>query len=153
MNIEKAIATNQEKRVLESPRIGKFDFTSDDLIVLSSPIIGFNNLSEFLFISSPEFLPFSYFQSVEDVNVTFIIAEIKPLFPEFKLKITKADKKVLKIAPNDEIASFGIVVVREDPQKATINLKAPLVINTNKKLAKQIVLDDDKYQIKTPLFR
>jgi flagellar assembly factor FliW len=44
-------------------------------------------------------------------------------------------------------------VVKDDPQKATINLKAPLVINSKKKLAKQIILDDDNYQVKTPLFK
>lgn len=50
------------------------------------------------------------------------------------------------------MALFGLVVVKDDPQDATINLKAPVVINTNKKLAKQIILEDDIYKVKTPLF-
>lgn len=153
MNIQQAVAFSPEKRVLESPRIGRFEFKDDDLIILTSPIIGFQNLSEFLFISSQEFLPFSYFQSAEDANVTFIIAEIKPLFSDFNPKLTRADKKALEYCDNDELSFFGIVVVKDDPEKATINLKAPIVINNKKKLAKQVILDEDKYQIKTPLFR
>lgn len=153
MNIQQAVAFSPERRVLESPRIGRFEFTDDDLIILTSPIIGFQNLSKFLFISSQEFLPFSYFQSVEDANVTFIIGEIKALFSDYNPKLTRGDKKALKYCDNDELSFFGIVVVKDDPNKATINLKAPIVINNNKKLAKQMILDEDKYQIKTPLFK
>lgn len=153
MKTQNLVVEKVEKRVLKSPRIGRFEFTNDDLVILTSPIIGFQNLSEFLFISSQEFLPFSYFQSVQDVNVTFIIAEIKPLFPDFNPKLTKGDKKALQYCDGNELSFFGIVVVRDDPKKATINLKAPIVINNNKKLAKQVILDDDNYQIKTPLFK
>ena len=47
---------------------------------------------------------------------------------------------------------FSIVVVPTDPKLSTENLRAPLVVNFEKKLAKQIILDDDTLKIKTPLF-
>ena len=47
---------------------------------------------------------------------------------------------------------FSIVVVPTDPKLSTANLRAPLVVNNKKKLAKQIILDDDAYKIKMPLF-
>ncbi|MBC7197110.1 flagellar assembly protein FliW [Deferribacteraceae bacterium V6Fe1] len=143
---------NMEKKVLNSPKLGKFEYTEDDLVTMVSPILGFNELSDFLFISSEEFYPFSYFQSVQDENVTFILADIKTFFPDYSPKFNKRDYKVLQIEKDEEMALFGLVVVKDDPQNATINLKAPVVINTNKKLAKQIILEDDIYKVKTPLF-
>ena len=47
---------------------------------------------------------------------------------------------------------FSIVVVPTDPKLSTANLRAPLVVNFEKKLARQIILDDDAYKIKMPLF-
>ncbi|MBQ3033460.1 MAG: flagellar assembly protein FliW, partial [Deferribacterales bacterium] len=63
--------------------------------------------------------------------------------------------EVVKLAISDmkEVKIFCIVVVPEDPKKSTANLRAPLVINFEKKLAKQIILDDDTWKIKTPLFQ
>jgi flagellar assembly factor FliW len=34
----------------------------------------------------------------------------------------------------------------------TTNLKAPIIINIKQKLGEQIILDNDKYKIKHPLF-
>lgn len=52
---------NMEKKVLNSPKLGKFEYTEDDLVTMVSPILGFNELSDFLFISSEEFYPFLIF--------------------------------------------------------------------------------------------
>lgn len=143
---------NMEKKVLNSPKLGRFEYTEDDLVTMVSPILGFNELNDFLFISSEELYPFSYFQSVQDENITFVLADIKAFFPDYSPKFSKRDYKVLQIEKDEEMALFGLVVVRDDPQNATINLKAPLVINTSKKLAKQIILEEDTYKVKTPLF-
>lgn len=143
---------NMEKKVLNSPKLGRFEYTEDDLVTMVSPILGFNELTDFLFISSEEFYPFSYFQSVQDENITFVLADIKAFFPDYSPKFSKREYKVLQIERDQDMALFGLVVVRDDPQNATINLKAPIVINTNKKLAKQIILEEDIYKVKTPLF-
>lgn len=155
MSLQNALKNEEkmQKKILNSPKLGKFEYTDDDLITMVSPILGFNELSDFLFISSKEFYPFSYFQSVQDVNVTFILADIKVFFPDYSPKFNKSEFKVLQIEEESDMEIFGLVVVKDDPQKATINLKAPLVINSKKKLAKQIILDDDNYQVKTPLFK
>lgn len=154
MKAQKALKKeeNMEKKVLNSPKLGRFEYTEDDLVTMVSPILGFNELNDFLFISSEEFYPFSYFQSVQDENITFVLADIKAFFPDYSPKFSKGDYKVLQIEKDEEMALFGLVVVRDDPQNATINLKAPIVINTNKKLAKQIILEEDIYKVKTPLF-
>ncbi len=60
--------------------------------------------------------------------------------------------KVIAISDKKEMKLFSIVVVPTDPKLSTANLRAPLVVNFEKKLAKQIILDDDAYKIKTPLF-
>jgi flagellar assembly factor FliW len=144
---------NIEKRVLISQKLGRFEYADDDIITFVSPLLGFNHLMDFLFISSEDLLPFSYLQSVQDPNVTFILAEIKAFFPDYTPKFHKRDYKVLQIEDEAELSIFGLVVVKDDPRTATVNLKAPVVINSKKKLAKQIILDDDNYKVKTPLFK
>ncbi len=149
------IADKEEKMgslKINSPKLGPIEYMEDDLITLSSPLLGFPELNDFLLISNDASYPFLWFQSVEDVNTCFILIEANTFFKDYNPEINKRESKVLAISDMKEVKIFCIVVVPEDPKKSTANLRAPLVVNFEKKLAKQIILDDDKWQIKTPLF-
>ncbi|MGA1847547.1 flagellar assembly protein FliW [Deferribacter abyssi] len=146
--LEKVMA----EHVLDSKKVGKIVYREEDLITMVSPFLGFPDLHDFLLLEDDNYVPFMWFHSVEDPNVAFVVLPIKSFFKEFNPKIPKRELKILQATSFDEITFFGIVVVPENPREATINLRAPLAINLNKKIAKQIILDDDKWQIKTPLF-
>ncbi len=153
-NVSAKTKTKQmEKKVLYSLKYGKLEFTENDIFYMTSPLLGFAHLSDFLLISSEEHLPFYIYHSAEDPTVSFVVIDIKTFFPDYAPEIHKRDLKVLQAKSKDDLVLFGIVVVPANPKEATVNLKAPLAINVQKKLAKQIILEDDRYQIKTPLFK
>lgn len=137
---------------IKSSKLGDVEYAESDLITLSSPLLGFPELNDFLLISNDSSYPFLWFQSVEDGNICFILVETNTFFKDYKPNINKRELKVLAIGDENEVKTFCIVVVPDDPKLATANLRAPLVINFEKKLAKQIILDDDVWKIKTPLF-
>ena len=45
------------------------------------------------------------------------------------------------------------VTLNSDPKKITTNLRAPIAINNSNKLGEQIILENDKYEIKCPLIK
>lgn len=135
-----------------SSKLGEIEYKEDDIITLSSPFLGFPDLNDFLLISNESSYPFLWFQSVEDPDICFVIAEAVTFFKDYNPTLNKREIKVLAIDDMKEVKIFCIVVVPDDPKMSTANLRAPLVINFAKKLAKQIILDDDTYKIKTPLF-
>lgn len=135
-----------------SSKLGEIEYNEEDLITLSAPFLGFPDLNDFLLISNESSYPFLWFQSVEDSAICFVIVEAGTFFKDYKPVISKREMKVLAIEDMKDVKMFCIVVVPDDPKLSTANLRAPLVINFGKKLAKQIILDDDKYKIKTPLF-
>lgn len=142
-----------ESKKLIKTKLGDLEYSDDDIVTLSSPILGFTELYDFLLITSDTSYPFLWFQSVEDAKVCFILIETAVFFPDYKPKITKRDHKILSLDDMADLKIFGIVVVPENPQLATVNLRAPLIVNNKKKMAKQIILDDDSLNIKTPLFK
>jgi flagellar assembly factor FliW len=138
---------------LDSPKYGKIVYTEKDIIYMASPLLGFNHLSDYILITSEEHLPFYIYHSVEEPSVSFIVVDIKMFFPDYNPVLHKRELKVLQVKSADELKFFGIIVVPSNPKEATINLKGPLAINLEKKLAKQVILEDDAYDIKTPLFK
>ena len=135
-----------------SAKLGEIEYSEDDVITLSSPLLGFPDLQDFLIISDDNSYPFLWFQSVEDADICFILIETNTFFKDYNPDIPKRELKVIAISDKKEMKLFSIVVVPTDPKLSTANLRAPLVVNFEKKLAKQIILDDDAYKIKMPLF-
>ena len=137
---------------INSAKLGEIEYSEDDVITLSSPLLGFPDLQDFLIISDDNSYPFLWFQSVEDTDICFILIETNTFFKDYHPDIPKRELKVLAINDKKEMKLFSIVVVPADPKLSTANLRAPLVVNFESKLAKRIILDDDAYKIKTPLF-
>ncbi|PLX71397.1 MAG: flagellar assembly protein FliW [Denitrovibrio sp.] len=142
-----------ETRKIVSGKLGEIEFSEADVITLSAPILGFPDLNDFILISNDKSYPFLWFQSVQDANICFILVEPDIFYPDYKPDLNKREAKILGAEENSEIKLFGIVVVPDQPKNATVNLRAPLALNMGKKLAKQVILDDDKWQIKEPLFK
>lgn len=136
---------------INSAKLGEIEYSEDDVITLSSPLLGFPDLQDFLIISDDNSYPFLWFQSVEDADICFILIETNTFFKDYNPDIPKRELKVIAISDKKEMKLFSIVVVPTDPKLSTANLRAPLVVNFEK-LAKQIILDDDAYKIKMPLF-
>lgn len=142
-----------QTRKIVSGKLGEIEFTEEDVITLSAPILGFPDLNDFILISNDKSYPFLWFQSVQDPNICFILVEPDIFYPDYKPDLNKREAKILGAEEENEIKLFGIVVVPDQPKNATVNLRAPLALNMGKKLAKQVILEDDKWQIKTPLFK
>ncbi len=137
---------------INSAKLGEIEYSEDDVITLSSPLLGFPDLQDFLIISDDNSYPFLWFQSVEDADICFILIETNTFFKDYNPDIPKRELKVIAISDKKEMKLFSIVVVPTDPKLSTANLRAPLVVNFEKNLATPIIHDDDAYKIKMPLF-
>ena len=138
---------------INSSKLGvEIEYKEDDLITFISPIPGFPDLNDFLLLSDSNYEPYLLLQSVEDPNICFILVDTLSFFPTYDPNISRRDLKMLAVNDKKEIKLLSIVVIRTGESIPTTNLRAPLIVNFDKKLAKQVILEDDTYEIKTPLF-
>ncbi len=143
---------SEAKKTIQSSKLGKIEYNDDDVITLTSPLLGFGELNDYLIISNSDYFPFLWLQSVEDPNICFILIEPASFFPAYDPKLNKREFKVLGVSAIEELKIFCIVVIPDDPKKATANLRAPFLVNFNRKIAKQVVLEDDRWDIRSTLF-
>ena len=122
---------------LITQQFGDIEFDEDRIIKFKEGIFGFENLENYLLIKTEDEL-FNWLNSIEEAEIVF------PLFV-----INALDDGYPQV---DGLEAFGIVTLNTDPAKITINLKAPVYIDLNKKTGYQKILDTDKYQIDYHLF-
>lgn len=113
-------------------------------------IPGFSHLQFFQLMQEEE-SPFFLIQSTEEKDIGFWVVNPFSFFPEYQFTLPDVSKEALRLSEESPVAVFSIVTIRGNNQ-ATVNLKAPIVINLTNRMGKQIILPEDTYPIRQPLF-
>ena len=139
--------------IIESLRFGQIQIDASLLFDFVAPIIGYDKYTYFALIDNAPDSPFKWLQSVSDPNLAFPITLCSYFDIEYNITIPKEDLELIEAKSMDDIMILNIVSIPiGNPQGATANLRAPIIINTNNNKAMQVILRDTSYQIKHPLF-
>ncbi|WP_051618082.1 flagellar assembly protein FliW [Desulfofundulus thermocisternus] len=109
-------------------------------------------LTEFELVAAAEDSPFFFLQSLQDENTGFILVNPFAFFPNYEFDLPEEDARALGIKAPEEAAVFCIVNASRGLARATVNLLAPVVVNAATGTARQVVLVDERYSIRHPLF-
>ncbi|WP_018249194.1 flagellar assembly protein FliW [Orenia marismortui] len=128
---------------IETRNFGIIDVEKDKIIELKKPILGFDEYTKFTVIDSLDDDVFYYLQSIEEPDLFFIMIDPTKIIEDYKIKVTEKFQEDLKIDKLDDIIVYTLVVVSQRGEYITTNLKAPIIINHNKRLAGQLVIEED----------
>lgn len=140
--------------ILNTRHFGEIEIDENNIIDFPNGILAFEDIKKYIVINNPnDDIPFQWLQSVDNPDLAFVIANPYLFVKEYEFDIPEKVINKLKIENPKDIMIYSIAVVPEELKDMTINLKAPIVININKKLGKQIVLENDKFQLKYKIFK
>lgn len=143
--------------LIQTSRFGAVKLQNEDVIDFPEGILGFNDLRKFVLLDDPNDEIFAWLQSCEIPQIAFPVLEPELFSQSYQVSLTKHDLESLQLVNQGDlkgrIRSFSIITIPEDPTQMTANLKAPVVINIEKRLARQIVLQDNNLAIREPIFQ
>jgi flagellar assembly factor FliW len=128
-------------------------YSEDDIITFPAGIPGFEENTQFVIVSVPEYVPFEWLVCIDGANLRFAIINPLLFLPDYSPHVVKDQIEDLGIAQPDDILLFTIVTIRENPMESTANLIGPIVINKKSKVGKQIIIEDDRYSTQEPILR
>ena len=137
---------------IHTSRFGAIAITSDDVIHFPEGLLGFNELKRFVLLDDPSDEIFAWLQSCDEPGIAFPVLEPELFTTNYSVQLTKHDLEVLNMQSKEGTRSFAIITIPQDPTQMTANLKAPIVINVAKRLARQCVLQDNSLAIREPIF-
>jgi flagellar assembly factor FliW len=122
---------------IKTLQFGEIEYDENLIVKFADGILGFEQMKDFLLIKMDDDI-FYWLTSVDNPDIIFPLIGIRLIDPEYVEK------------PDNE--AFGIVKLDKDPSNITVNLKAPVYINHDRKEGFQIILDNDKYPLTYKLF-
>ena len=131
---------------------GKIEIDRSDIIFFKSGLPGFEELEEFVLLPFAEESPFIIMQSVKNPDVAFVTVEPGNLISDYEFEISDKVEKSLKIESVSSLLILNIITLKDNIENSTANLSAPIVINLEEKLGRQVILDDQRYNVRFKIF-
>lgn len=131
-------------------RFGTFQADWKDIISFPEGIPGFEQCHHFALLSSPELEPVHCLHNVEGPAVSFLAVDPRLVLPTFRNALTDADRTRLGVKDESALLWLALLTVDVDGS-ASVNLRAPIVINSDRMIGYQIVPRDAVYPMRHPL--
>lgn len=120
------------------------------VITFPAGLPGFESVHHFVLVASESLAPFTLVRGTGDPAPTFVAIEPRYVEQSFTLALEPADRLRLQANPDDPLLWLALVTLLPDG-RATVNLRAPLVVNPATMLGVQIVAAASPYAVDHPL--
>jgi flagellar assembly factor FliW len=134
-------------------RFGTVDIGEEEIISMPSGMIGFPRDKRYILIEHKKGSPFFWYQSVDNGDLAFVLTDPLLFKPDYEVKISPEDTSDVELSDASEGVQTLVVVniSNGQPMEITVNLLGPIVINVQKKIAKQIALYQNSYSHRHPI--
>ncbi len=138
---------------IDTRDFGKQQVSEQDIINFPKGLFAFEESKRFVLLSplGDEASPM-WLQSADGISPCFIVFKPKELLENYQPEPLEEDLSIISLEKGEEIEILSLAVIPEDYKNTTINIKSPIIINRNKKIAVQAILPQD-YEIKLPIYQ
>lgn len=138
---------------INTTRFGEIDIDENLIFNFIEPILGYEDLEQFVLVDYTPDSPFKWLQAVKNPAIAFPVTSPGYFGIDYQFIVPENDAKKLDVSCADDILTMNIVCIPPgEPQSATVNLMGPLVVNVNNKKAMQLVLVNTNYSVGHKLF-
>lgn len=137
---------------LQTKYFGEIDYEAGDVVTFPVGPFSFEDEHEFLI------LPFDggagsllCFQSVHTPALAFVAMDPFALLPGYEPVLQPHELKELGVADSQELAFYVLCVVKKPVSDSTVNLKCPVAVHPETRVARQVILETDAYEMRHPL--
>ncbi|MBM7557470.1 flagellar assembly protein FliW [Halanaerobacter jeridensis] len=132
-------------------KFGEIEINKEEIVEFIVGPYGFEELTDYVLLAEEDSSLF-WLQSVEDEDLAFVVSEPWTFYEDYEFDLNDNVKEKLNLDNKEEVLVVNMITVPNNkPREMTMNLKAPIIINKDDKLAKQIILNEGDYPVKYKL--
>ncbi|MDR3710891.1 MAG: flagellar assembly protein FliW [Capsulimonadaceae bacterium] len=142
---------------INTSRFGQIEVDEKSVISFPEGIPGFEHTRHYVIVPhrtvQGQSSPFRWLQSIEEPSLALPVINPWSIRPDYAPTVPGLIIKQLGITAIREQAQFLAVVTipANNPAGITVNLLAPILINRDTNVAKQVIVQNETYSIRTPL--
>jgi len=132
---------------------GEITIDERQIIHFENGLPGFLEEKQFIILPLTDDQIYLILQSIQTPEIAFVITNPFFFYKDYEFKLEDGVVEQLEIKEPGDVQVFNILTIYDPFEKTTINLQAPIVINTKNNRAKQVILNHEHYTTREPLFQ
>lgn len=137
---------------IKTTRFGELEVDKKDIIEFSEGLLGFEKLTNFFIVDPGDQTLILWLQSTDDPTIALPIIEPKIFQPNFMIKLLPIELNSLNLENLSNASVYTVLTIPQNVTEMSANLKAPIIINNKTKMARQIVLQDSKLEVRFKMY-
>ena len=142
--------TDQSETIkIKTTRFGELEVPAKSVIDIFAGLIGFPDVHHYVLLEYTP--PFSWLQSVENPALAFVVVNAAEFGEHYQFELPVNDRE-LNLTNAADVAILNLVSIRPEAALSSVNLKAPVIVNLENRKGRQIILDDQRFPTRMPLW-
>jgi flagellar assembly factor FliW len=127
---------------IHTTRFGVIHVETDDLLTFPDGLPGLEDCCQWALLTDSQNAILAWLQNLEHPEVALAVTSPRRFIPHYKARVARKNLEGLDLS-NPAKAEI-LVIIGKSNEAWTLNLKAPLVINPDKRLGRQVVSEGDE---------
>lgn len=127
---------------IATSRFGLVDIETDDILCFPLGIAGFEHVQHWVLLADADNDAVAWLQSVQDEVVALAVVSPRRFVEDYQVRVTRGQLNGLELASAQDAHVLAILARHEG--QLTLNLRAPLVVNLDARLGRQVITSDEQ---------
>lgn len=127
---------------LHTSRFGTLAIETDDLLEFPSGLIGFEDCHQWVLLADPNNNAVGWLQSADRPDTALAVVSPRRFVDGYRVRVGKSDLTTLALDDKDRL--YALCVANIHHGRVTMNLRAPLLVNLDRRLGCQVITRDDQ---------
>ncbi len=127
---------------VNTTRFGRLEIDADDVLLFPAGLLGLEDCRHWVLLADAENDSLGWLQSIMRPEIALAVVSPRRFVPDYQLRVARSELSALEL--DDLRQAQVLLVVGKNEFGVTVNLKAPLVINIDRRLASQVIANGDQ---------
>jgi flagellar assembly factor FliW len=126
---------------IPTTRFGPIEVQADDVIRFPEGLPGLEECRDWVLLAEPDNDALAWLQSVSRADVALAVVSPRRFVPGYRMRVARRELEPLELGRIDR--AQVLVIVGRGERCLTLNLKAPIAVNADRRLARQVITNGE----------
>ena len=127
---------------INTSRFGSLEINPDDIILFPVGMPAFEDCRHWVLLADSSNDAVGWLQCITRLEIALAVVSPQRFVPDYRLRVSREELAPLQL--EDVHQPYVLCIISKNQSELTINLKAPLVINLQRLLGRQVTSSDDQ---------
>lgn len=138
--------------LIETMDFGFVEISEEDIINFPLGVYGFRENKSFVVLNNPDNSWMMHLQSTESRKPRFILLDPYMFVSDYNPVLPVDADEIFGTRDPGKLSVFVIASIPGNIRDMTVNFKSPIMIDFDRKIGAQLILENPSYEVRTRLF-